>query len=155
MDVGGQTAQRTGERTRDETKAGVRQRMRESVRYFARHPEHIGRRLGELDREWDLERTLLTDGAVLGLAGVALTAITHKPWWLLSAAVSAVLLQYGLRGWCPPLPALRRLGFRTAEEIAAERYALRTLRGDFEHVGRDRGDPDTLAREALEAVSRA
>lgn len=153
MDVTGQTAE--DERTRHASKPNIQQRMRESVRYFARHPEHIGRRLRELDREWDLERTLLTDGAVLGLAGVALTALTHRPWWILSAVVSAVLLQYGLQGWCPPLPALRRLGFRTAEEIAAERYALRTLRGDFEHVGRNRGDPDTLAREALEAVGRA
>ena len=34
-------------------------------------------------------------------------------------------------GWYPLLPVFRRLGFRSAREIAGERYALKALRGDF------------------------
>ncbi len=29
-----------------------------------------------------------------------------------------------VRGWCPPVSVLRRLGFRSDKEIAAERVAL-------------------------------
>jgi hypothetical protein len=39
-----------------------------------------------------------------------------------------------LQGWCPPLPILRSLGVRTADEINEERYALKALRGDFADV---------------------
>ena len=37
-----------------------------------------------------------------------------------------------LRGWCPPVPVLRRFGVRTGREIEQERYALKILRGDFQ-----------------------
>lgn len=46
--------------------------------------------------------------------------------------MTGFLFQHAIQGWCPPLPILRRLGFRTAEEINQERYALKALRGDFE-----------------------
>ena len=49
------------------------------------------------------------------------------------------MLQHALQGWCPPLPLFRRLGFRTQEEIARERYALKGMRGDFAGLGLDRG----------------
>jgi len=39
--------------------------------------------------------------------------------------VTAFLLQHAIQGWCPPIPILRRFGFRTADEINRERYALR------------------------------
>ena len=48
--------------------------------------------------------------------------------------VGAFLLQHALQGWCPPLPLLRQLGVRTAEEINEERTALKTIRGDFYDV---------------------
>jgi hypothetical protein len=36
-------------------------------------------------------------------------------------------MQHALQGWCPPVPILRRLGFRTAREIFEERLALKSL----------------------------
>jgi hypothetical protein len=39
-----------------------------------------------------------------------------------------------VQGWCPPLPVFRRLGIRTASEIDYERYALKSLRGDFDEL---------------------
>jgi hypothetical protein len=42
-------------------------------------------------------------------------------------AVQAFYLQHTLQGWCPPLPLLRRLGFRTPREIGDERSALRAV----------------------------
>lgn len=41
------------------------------------------------------------------------------------------MVQHGLLGWCPPLPVLRRLGVRTSRKVSDERFALKSLRGDF------------------------
>lgn len=40
-----------------------------SVRWHDEHPQAIGRRLRELDAEWDIERTLHANAATLALAG--------------------------------------------------------------------------------------
>ncbi|PZN35056.1 MAG: hypothetical protein DIU71_01030 [Proteobacteria bacterium] len=88
----------------------------------------IDERLRQLDREWDVERCIETAAAGLSLLGLGLGAFKHRRWYLLPTAVSAFLLQHALQGWCPPLPLLRRLGVRTADEINRERYALLSLR---------------------------
>ena len=69
-------------------------------------------------------------------------------WFLLPAAVSGFLLQHAVQGWCPPIPVLRRLGFRTSFEIEQERQALKLIRGDYKSVAA--GDAD--AEDLLEAV---
>jgi hypothetical protein len=51
------------------------------------------------------------------------------------ALVTGFLFQHAVEGWCPPIPVLRRLGFRTAREIDIERVALKALRGDFGPFG--------------------
>ncbi|WP_342643928.1 YgaP family membrane protein [Rhodoligotrophos ferricapiens] len=103
----------------------------QSIRWHAHHPERIDNRLAELDREWDIERVLEANAASLALAGVLLGVTVNKRWLLLPTAVTAFLLQHAIQGWCPPLPLLRRLGFRTALEIHEERAALKALPGDF------------------------
>ena len=47
--------------------------------------------------------------------------------------MTGFLFQHAVQGWCPPIPILRRLGFRTSYEIEEERAALKALRGDFEN----------------------
>ena len=91
----------------------------------------IERRLGELDREWDLERVLGINAATASLLGLTLGATVDKKFFILPAIVAGCLLQHSLQGWSPPVPLLRRLGFRTQVEIEKERYALKALRGDF------------------------
>jgi hypothetical protein len=105
----------------------------------------ITRRLKELEHEWDVERTLQTNFATLSLIGLALALKSDKRWLVLAAGVPAFMVQHALQGWCPPLPLLRRLGVRTAREIAEERFALKSLRGDFDEVVRSQ-DPDTIVR---------
>lgn len=107
----------------------------------------IDQRLAELDKEWDVERTLQTNFSVLSLIGIGLASGISKGWAALSVGVPAFMIQHALQGWCPPLPILRRLGIRTAREINDERFALRALRGDFDSVQSSR---DTIA--AYEAV---
>lgn len=108
----------------------------------------IERRLDELDREWDIERTLEANAATACLIGVTLGALKHRGFFLLPAVVAGFLLQHAVQGWCPPMPILRRLGFRTANEIDYERYALKAFRGDF------RGIPGAFAPASALAAAR-
>jgi hypothetical protein len=124
----------------------------ESVRWHAAHPEAIDRRLRELDQEWDTERTLEANAATLSFTGVVLGATVDKRWLALPALVTAFLFQHAVQGWCPPLPILRRLGFRTSREIETERYALKALRGDFGPIGPGPNNRDTQASHALQAA---
>jgi hypothetical protein len=97
------------------------------LRYRDAGPQAIVRRLEQLDREWDIERAIEANAAGIALAGLALGAFVHRRFLLLPAAVAAFLLQHALQGWCPPVPVLRRLGFRTAREIFEERLALKSM----------------------------
>ncbi len=93
----------------------------------SRGAEGIERRLQEIDREWDIERAIEANAAGFGLAGLALGLLVDRRFLLLSAAVGGFLLQHALQGWCPPVPVLRRLGFRTAREIFEERLVLKSI----------------------------
>jgi hypothetical protein len=116
------TAREVNQRIRRETLASLR-------RYRDAGPEAIRRRLDELDQEWDIERAIEANAALVALAGVALGAFVDRRFLVLPAAVGAFLLQHALQGWCPPVPILRRLGFRTAREILGERRALSSKLG--------------------------
>lgn len=129
----------------------IEHQIARNLAYFAQHPAEIARRLAELDQEWDIERAIAATAASVGLFGFALAAVRGRRFLLLPAAVSAFLLQHSVQGWCPPIPVLRALGFRTPHEIERERHALKALRGDFEHA--HEGDSQNRARSAYEAVS--
>jgi hypothetical protein len=100
----------------------------------ARGTAAIDRRLAELDREWDIERTLEANAATAVLIGSALGALVDRRFFAFPAVVAGFLLQHAVQGWCPPLPLFRRAGVRTASEIDYERYALKAIRGDFANV---------------------
>src|SRR5690606_6121077 len=112
----------------------IREETEARVAYYAEHIEEIPARLDELDREWDIERTLEANASSLAFTGVLLGATVDRRWLALPALVTGFLFQHAVQGWCPPLPILRRLGFRTAKEIDQERYALKALRGDFNAI---------------------
>ncbi|MGE5539898.1 MAG: hypothetical protein ACM30I_14870 [Gemmatimonas sp.] len=146
----------TTRRVPDHTSVAANQRIAEDieerVRYFAHHPEEIGRRLRELDEEWDIERMIEANAATLAFTGVALGTTVDRRWLALPALVAGFLLQHATQGWCPPVPVLRRLGFRTEREIDTERCALKALRGDFGSIDADIGDPDAAAIRAIAAA---
>ncbi|WP_292934113.1 hypothetical protein [Noviherbaspirillum sp.] len=95
--------------------------------YAGADREAILRRMEELDREWDIERALEVNASTLALSGLALGVSVNRRWLALPAVVLAFLFQHGVQGWCPPLPVLRRLGFRTRNEIDREKYELNGL----------------------------
>ncbi len=142
------SSQRVPEHTKDQVNQKIREQTIANVEYFAsRGEEAIERRLEELEREWDIERTLEANASTIALTGIALGTLNRK-WLLLPAAVAGFLLQHALQGWCPPVPILRRLGFRTRSEIDEEKFALKALRGDFTDIKSDRAG----ATRVLEAV---
>jgi hypothetical protein len=100
------------------------------LHYFKDHPEEIGARLASLDAEWDLERVLHANAAAIGLGGLLLS-FARRRYVILPLAVMGFLIQHALQGWCLPVPLLRRLGFRTCDEIEMERCALHSLADDL------------------------
>ncbi len=128
--------------------------MRNRVRYYAECDRaEITERIGELEREWDVERVLETNASALALTGLGLSLATkNKKWLLVPGVVLSFLMQHAVQGWCPPLPVLRRLGVRSREEIEREKYALKVLRGDFETAAIDNEDGFERAEKALAAV---
>ena len=125
----------SSQRVPEHTSASVNRAIREEAEQRVRNYRHastaeLDERLAELDREWDIERTLETNAATLAFTGSLLAVTKDRRWAFLPLAVTGFLLQHAVQGWCPPLPVLRRLGFRTMHEIDQERQALLELRGD-------------------------
>ena len=106
--------------------------IKQRIASFARRERsEITRRIGELDREWDMERLLEMNASTLAFLGLALGVTQSKKWLFLPGVVLPFLFQHAIQGWCPPIPILRRLGVRTRGEIDREKYAMKALRGDF------------------------
>jgi hypothetical protein len=94
-------------------------------------PVSVAERLSALDHEWDLDRVIETEASVVGLIGLGLGLAVRREFLVIPLMVGGAVLLYALTGRYPLLPLFRRLGVRTAGEIARERYSLKALRGDF------------------------
>jgi hypothetical protein len=126
-----------------------------SVRFHASQPtEVISRRIEELEREWDIERTLETNAATLALTGAFMGLTSGRKWFLLTLTVTGFLLQHAVSGWCPPVPVFRRLGFRTRSEIDREKFALKALRGDFKNLPeREEPQPEADIQQVVQSIT--
>lgn len=128
------TRDRVPAHTAEQVNERIRRETEERVHHLASEPLNIPRRLRELDAEWDIERAIEANAAALAFVGTALGFFHHPYWLILPALVTAFLFQHAVQGWCPPVPILRRLGFRTVYEIERERHALKVIRGDYANV---------------------
>ena len=142
-----------GDAVRAATKPKVQEKIdkgiREQIIHFASQPkEVITRRIFELENEWDIERVLEANAAGVGLASLMWGVTVNKKYLALTGTVLGFLLLHSIRGWCPPVPVLRRLGVRTRREIDRELFALKVLRGDFQTMSLS--DPGA----ALDAVEK-
>jgi hypothetical protein len=148
------TSERVAHNTCEEVNERIRRQTDARIGWLAgAGPAAIDQRLAELDEEWDIERYVETMAPTFTLIGLALGATVNRKWLLVPVVVQSFFLQHALQGWCPPVPALRRLGVRTVDEIAEERYALKTLRGDFDE-GRDLVGNGRGVNELMAAVRR-
>lgn len=121
------TAERVPQHTAANVNRALRRSTKEDLVYYRDHPEEIDQRLQELEKEWDIERTLEATAASATLVGVGLAFVSRR-FLFLPGIVAGFLLQHALQGWCPPLAVFRRLGYRTEREIEGERRGLKTLR---------------------------
>jgi hypothetical protein len=127
------TATRVEQNTADEINARIeRETIANITRVASGGPVAIAHRLDELDREWDIERTLEANAATIILIALGLGWSVDRRWFAFPIVVAGFLLQHALQGWCPPVPIFRRRGIRTEREINLERTALRILRGDYQ-----------------------
>ncbi|NTS42303.1 DUF2892 domain-containing protein [Flavisolibacter sp. BT320] len=121
--------QLSNDRVRSNTPAKLNRKIDQKTdanvrRYGALGAGVMEGRLQQLDREWDIERSLQLASGLNVIIGLTLGLTVHKRWLLLSAVSSLFLVQHTLQGWCPPLPVMRYFGIRTKEEIDLEREAL-------------------------------
>ena len=142
------TRNRVPRHTASDVNRDIQQSIEHSIRYHLKHKNRIAGRLQELDEEWDIERAIQANAATASLVGLTFGLLGRSRWFLLPAAVSGFLLQHAVQGWCPPIPVLRRLGFRTSFEIEQERQALKLIRGDYKSAAAG----DAEAEDVLEAV---
>ncbi|MBI3289307.1 MAG: hypothetical protein HYZ74_07295 [Elusimicrobia bacterium] len=122
---------RPATRIEDNTDQSINKRIREQaqerVARLATAPdEDVRRRMLELEYEWDVERAVEANMSLAVVATLLLGRFLDRRFYALTGVVGGFLLNHAARGWCPPLPALRRRGFRTAREIDEEHRALET-----------------------------
>lgn len=130
------TLNRVPAHTSEDINQKIRDDIAANVRYYSAYNDQIPHRLRELEEEWDIERAIEANASALAFTGIVLGATGHRRWLILPAMVTAFLFQHAIQGWCPPIPILRRLGFRTAHEIEIERNALKAIRGDYAAVSK-------------------
>ena len=145
------TRERVPAHTDEELNQRIQRDIDLRVGFYEGHKELIPDRLRELDMEWDIERAIEVNAAVVGFAGSFLGTTVDRRWFALPAMVAGFLFQHAVQGWCPPVPVLRRLGFRTSQEIEQERQALKALRGDYDGLSK----AHDKVRAVLEAVRLA
>ena len=148
------TATRVSSNTDAHINECIRRRTEKSIAKYAQlGREAIRRRLFALDKEWDIERCVEIMSPTFSLAGLTLGILGSKKWLIIPLVVQGFFLQHAIQGWCPPIPVLRRLGVRTAEEINYERNALKAIRGDYQEIP-PMSNNDGVAHQALEAAAR-
>ena len=143
------TRDRVPDNTADDVNREIDRQIVDRVRAAMDTRTEIAPRLRELAAEWDIERAIEMNASALAFIGIALGYFVHPYWLALPALVTAFLFQHALQGWCPPVPVLRRMGFRTSYEIERERQALKAVRGDYAAVASSQ-DP---SRAAVQAAS--
>jgi hypothetical protein len=97
-------------------------------------PGEISKRLSQLQKEWDIEKTLKMNASALALAGFILKRISRRRTFWLTGAIAGLVWHHGIRKWITRLPMMRHMGQRTREEINDEIFSLKILRGDFDHI---------------------
>ena len=146
------TVERVPLNTSEEINQRIARETNRRVNFYAANPIGIEQRLRELYEKWDIERVLEANAASAAFAGMVFAATVHKRWLMLPVLVSGFLFQHAVQGWCPPVPILRRLGYRTSREIETERIALKALRCDFGKIGPADRERDNAASHALQAA---
>ena len=121
--------------TVDEAAHANREKIAHNVAFYKANPRGIQTRLEELDEEWDVDKVLQVATGGASIASFWFSLTKTRLWSLVPAILGAGALHYGITGQSPAADLVRRLGFRTRDEIEGERIALLAVRGDFAGLG--------------------
>lgn len=141
------TASKAAMNTCDRTNAAIRHQTVCCIDTYADSCEAIlTDKINQLNKEWDTERFLEANAASCVFLSSIMGFQKKKSYWFaFTGTLGFFLLMHALQGWCPPLPVIRKLGVRTAEEIFQEKTVYKMLRGDFAETS---NDADELLRIA-------
>ncbi len=140
--------------TPEEILRRIEEQTEHNIEYYSAQPGPVIReRIDELRREWSVERYLQVNASSVGLTTALLGLASSRKWALLTCTALGFFLYHALRGFDPPLPALRRLGIRTRREIDREIYALKAVLGEFSKVVVEHPHSTVPAKELLHAVN--
>jgi hypothetical protein len=129
----------THDRIREHSSEGANRRIDRETRGAIAEARHssVARtaRIRELEKEWNIDRALMLNFGIVG-AFTAFKAMQQMKrtghlggWGLFFWVQMGFLVNHAVRGWCPPMPVFRRLGFRSPNEISAEMVALHQTDG--------------------------
>ena len=83
------------DRVENATPSGINERIEaeilDNIRYYAHNKREIPDRLAELEEEWDIERTLQLNAALLALTGTVLAATVNRRFAILTIVGSLLL----------------------------------------------------------------
>ncbi len=119
-------------------------------KYSEKSDAEISQRIVELDKEWDIERTLALSMSALALFGITSSLVFNRVSIILPILLLLFFIWHAFQGWCPPIPLLRYFKIRTRPEIDREKYALKAMRGDFKGLAND----EDLACWAFESAKK-
>ena len=113
--------------TVEEAERVNRLRIDQNVAFFRANPEGVEARIDELANEWDVDRVLNVAAASGSLLGLWFSLTGNRLWLVVPLALTAGTLHHALTEASPAVDVVRRLGFRTRDEIEAEMMALFSL----------------------------
>lgn len=123
--------------TATRTNQKIDRATQQSLDDVAFSPDAMRARLSELEHEWNIDRALMLNFAIVGglSAAMAMRGV-HRgnglgAWAGMFFAQVGFLAHHAIRRWCPPMPIFRRLGFRSEREIDAERAGLEKRLADL------------------------
>lgn len=127
------TVKRVSYNTNPDVNTEIRNKTLEAInKYKDCTCNALSDRIESLNFEWDVERIIEADAALMIIMTTYLGMKHCKAWFFLSSVIAMFLLSHAIKGWCPSVAALRKLGVRTSEEIYNEKTALKMIRGDFD-----------------------
>lgn len=143
------TTKRVAINTHPSTNASIRNNTLRRINIYKNSSDKIlSDNVGKLNSEWDVERVLELKAACIVLGSTILGLKTNKKYWfLISGTAGLFLLQHSLQGWCPPVPLIRKFGFRTSEEINNEKIVYKLLKDDFVNIPSDVEDLLNIAEK--------
>jgi hypothetical protein len=109
-----------GKLSAEKRSSDIERQIEENIAYYrVGSKTEINERLDELDREWDVERTVDLNTAAVVLTGVILSATVSKKWLFLPALAAGFLARFAMQNGSTLFG-----GMRTRAEITREKTGL-------------------------------